>query len=309
MLMSDYIVTATASNASIRAFAIDATELVEKARTLHNTSPVMTAALGRLLSAGAMMGSMMKGDDDVLTLQISGDGPAKGLTVTANRHGQVKGYAVNPYVDLPINDKGKLDVGGAVGNGTLTVIRDLGLKEPYNGICNLISGEIAEDLAYYFNVSEQTPSAVGLGVRVAKDGSVEDAGGFIVQLMPNAEESVVAALENQIAQIDSITEMMEKGMTPEDILETILGPMGLEWTGKEPAAFVCDCSKDRVSRALAAINVKELDDIIQDGEPIEVRCHFCGSTYQFSIDELKAIREQASGARLKQIQIQDEFRQ
>jgi molecular chaperone Hsp33 len=187
-----------------------------------------------------------------------------------------------------------------VGNGTLTVIRDLGLKEPYNGICNLISGEIAEDLAYYFNVSEQTPSAVGLGVRVAKDGSVEDAGGFIVQLMPNAEESVVAALENQIAQIDSITEMMEKGMTPEDILE---------WTGKEPAAFVCDCSKDRVSRALAAINVKELDDIIQDGEPIEVRCHFCGSTYQFSIDELKAIREQASGARLKQIQIQDEFRQ
>lgn len=307
--MSDYIVTATSAQASIRAFAIDATELVEKARTLHDTTPVMTAALGRLLAAGAMMGSMMKGKDDVLTLQISGDGPAGGLTVTANSRGEVKGYAVNPEADRPINAKGKLDVGGAIGNGTLTVIRDMGLKEPYNGICNLISGEIAEDLAYYFNVSEQTPSAVGLGVRVKPDGSVENAGGFIIQLMPDASEATVSQLEEQVEKIDSITAMMRKGMTPEDILTAILEPMGLEWTGKQPAAFVCDCSEDRVSRALAAISLKELDAMIADNEPIEVRCHFCGKAYTFSIEDLKAIREEAAGQKIKKIQVHDGLNQ
>lgn len=307
--MSDYIVTATSAQASIRAFAIDATELVEKARTLHDTTPVMTAALGRLLAAGAMMGSMMKGKDDVLTLQISGDGPAGGLTVTANSRGEVKGYAVNPEADRPINAKGKLDVGGAIGNGTLTVIRDMGLKEPYNGICNLISGEIAEDLAYYFNVSEQTPSAVGLGVRVKADGSVENAGGFIVQLMPDASEATVSQLETQIEKIDSITAMLEKGMTPENILEAILEPMGIEWTGKLPAAFVCDCSEDRVSRALSAISLKELDAMIADGEPIEVRCHFCGKAYAFSVEDLKKIREEAAGQKIKKIQVHDGLNQ
>jgi molecular chaperone Hsp33 len=307
--MSDYIVTATSAQASIRAFAIDATELVEKARTLHDTTPVMTAALGRLLAAGAMMGSMMKGKDDVLTLQISGDGPAGGLTVTANSRGEVKGYAVNPEADRPINAKGKLDVGGAIGNGTLTVIRDMGLKEPYNGICNLISGEIAEDLAYYFNVSEQTPSAVGLGVRVKPDGSVENAGGFIIQLMPDASEATVSQLEEQVEKIDSITAMMRKGMTPEDILTAILEPMGLEWTGKQPAAFVCDCSEDRVSRALAAISLKELDAMIADNEPIEVRCHFCGKAYVFSVEDLKKIREEAAGQKIKKIQVHDGLNQ
>ncbi|MGN0194693.1 MAG: Hsp33 family molecular chaperone HslO [Pseudoramibacter sp.] len=307
--MSDYIVTATAAQASIRAFAIDATALVEKARTLHQTTPVMTAALGRLLAAGAMMGSMMKGKDDVLTLQISGDGPAQGLTVTANSRGEVKGYAVNPQAERPINAKGKLDVGGAIGNGTLTVIRDMGLKEPYNGICNLVSGEIAEDLAYYFNVSEQTPSAVGLGVRVKPDGSVENAGGFIIQLMPDASDETVNQLEAQVEKIDSITAMMGRGMTPEDILEAILSPMGLEWTGKQLAAFVCDCSEDRVSRALSAISLKELDAMIADGEPIEVRCHFCGKAYHFSVEALKAIREQAAGQKIKKIQVHDGLNQ
>jgi molecular chaperone Hsp33 len=307
--MSDYIVTATSAQASVRAFAIDATQLVEKARTLHHTTPVMTAALGRLLAAGAMMGSMMKGKDDVLTLQISGDGPAGGLTVTANSRGEVKGYAVNPDAERPINAKGKLDVGGAIGNGTLTVIRDMGLKEPYNGICNLVSGEIAEDLAYYFNVSEQTPSAVGLGVRVKPDGSVESAGGFIIQLMPDASEATVSQLEAQVEKIDSITAMMGKGMTPEDILTAILEPMGLEWTGKQPAAFVCDCSEDRVSRALSAISLKELDAMIADNEPIEVRCHFCGKAYHFSVDALKAIREQAAGQKIKKIQVHDGLNQ
>lgn len=290
--IQDELVMGTAADAHIRAFAVRSTNLVEEARQRHDTTPIMTAALGRLLSAGAMMGAMMKGDDDILTLQVRGDGPAKGLTVTADSKGHVKGYPVNPYVDLPLNDAGKLNVGGAIGHGTLSVIRDMGLKEPYNGVSDLVSGEIAEDLAYYFNISEQTPSAVGLGVLVNKDTSVKEAGGFIVQLMPDVPDDVVDALEKNINEIDSITGMMEKGMGPEEILGAILGDMGLEITEKRPVAFHCNCSKDRVSRALSAIGKKELDDIIDDGKPIEVKCHFCGQAYHFTVDELKTIREE-----------------
>ena len=289
--MSDYIVRATAADSSIRAFAITSKEMVEAARAHHNTSPIMTAALGRLLSGGAMMGIMMKGDKDLLTLQIQCSGPAKGLTVTADSHGNVKGFAMNPDVDLPPNAQGKLNVGGALDLGILSVIKDMGLKEPYVGQCQLQTGEIAEDLTYYFATSEQIPSAVGLGVLVDKDGSVMQAGGFIIQLMPFTPDDVIDRLEKKITEIDSVTQMLEKGMTPEQILEEILGEVGIEITDTVETAFKCDCSKEKISRALATISKKDMDDIINDGESIEVKCQFCNTAYKFEVDELKELRK------------------
>ena len=288
--MTDYIVRATAADSSIRAFAINAKEMVETAREHHDTTPVMTAALGRLLCSAAMMGSMMKGEKDLLTLQIQCSGPAQGLTVTADSAGNVKGYAVNPKVELPLNDKGKLDVGGALDLGILSVIKDMGLKEPYVGQCQLQTGEIAEDLTYYFATSEQIPSAVGLGVLVNPDGSVRQAGGFIIQLMPFTPDDVVERLEKRIAEIDSVTQMLERGLAPEQILEEILGEFGLEITDTLPAQFKCDCSKERISKALATISKKDMDDIINDGESIEVKCQFCNTAYKFEVEELKEIR-------------------
>lgn len=287
----DYIVRATAANASIRAFAITSKDLVETARTDHNTSPVMTAALGRLLSGGAMMGAMLKGDKDLLTLQIQCSGPAQGLTVTADSKGNVKGYAVNPVVNLPPNAQGKLDVGGALDLGILSVIKDMGLKEPYVGQCQLQTGEIAEDLTYYFATSEQIPSAVGLGVLMNKDNTVKQAGGFIIQLMPFTSDEIIEKLEKRISEIDSVTMMLERGLSPEGILEEILGEFGVEVTDTLPTAFVCDCSKEKVSRALATISKKDMDSIINDGESIEVKCQFCNKAYTFDIDELKEIRK------------------
>jgi molecular chaperone Hsp33 len=289
--MADYIVRATAADASIRAFAITSRDLVETARKDHNTSPIMTAALGRLLSGGAMMGAMLKGDKDLLTLQIQCSGPAKGLTVTADSHGHVKGFASNPVVELPPNADGHLNVGGALDLGILSVIKDMGLKEPYVGQCQLQTGEIAEDLTYYFATSEQIPSAVGLGVLMSKENTVQQAGGFIIQLMPFTGDAVVEKLEKRISQIDSVTAMLERGLTPEGILEEILGEFGLEVTDTLPAAFVCDCSKEKVSRALATISRKDMDSIINDGESIEVKCQFCNRAYRFEIDELKEIRK------------------
>ena len=287
----DYIVRATAANASIRAFAITSRDLVETARTDHNTSPVMTAALGRLLSGGAMMGAMLKGDKDLLTLQIQCSGPAQGLTVTADSKGNVKGYAVNPVVNLPPNAQGKLDVGGALDLGILSVIKDMGLKEPYVGQCQLQTGEIAEDLTYYFATSEQIPSAVGLGVLMNKDNTVKQAGGFIIQLMPFTSDEIIEKLEKRISEIDSVTMMLERGLSPEGILEEILGEFGVEVTDTLPTAFVCDCSKEKVSRALATISKKDMDSIINDGASIEVKCQFCNKAYTFDIDELKEIRK------------------
>ena len=288
--MKDYMVRATAANAQIRAFACTTRETVETARVSHNTSPVVTAALGRLLSAGAMMGSMLKGDDELITLQIKGDGPIGGLTVTADMNGHVKGYANVPDVILSANAQGKLDVGGAVGAGVLSVIRDMGLKDPYVGQTELQTGEIAEDLTYYFATSEQIPSAVGLGVLVDKDQSVKQSGGFIIQLMPFTPDEVVDRLEKKITEIDSVTQMLDRGLTPEQILEEILGDFGLEITDTTETRFHCDCSKERVSRALSTLSKKDLDSIIADGESIEVKCQFCNKAYEFTVDELKEMR-------------------
>ena len=285
----DYLVRATAADEKVRAFAIRSTEMAATARETHKTLPVVTAALGRLLSAGAMMGSMMKGENDKLTLQMKGDGPIGMMTVTADSHGNIKGFPANPAVDIPRKYAGKLDVGAAVGKGILTVIMDLGLREPYNGQVEIQTGEIGDDLAYYFTVSEQTPSAVGLGVMVDTDSTVKHSGGFIIQLMPDADEETVAAIESKVNGAPSVTSMMEDGMSPEDILEYYLGDLDLKINETEPVRFYCDCSKEKVARALATISRKDLEEIINDGEEIEVKCYFCNSAYKFGIDELNEI--------------------
>ena len=288
--MSDYIVRATAANGQIRAFAITSRELTETARIRHNTSPVMTAALGRLLSGAVMMGAMMKGEKDLLTIQIQGSGPAKALTVTADSAGHVKGYPEVADVILPPNAQGKLDVGGAIGIGVMSVIKDLGMKEPYVGQIALQTGEIADDLTYYFVTSEQIPSSVGLGVLMNKNNTVKQAGGFILQLMPFTDEETIAKLEKQIADLKSITALLEKGDTPEQLLKEVLGDIPFEVTDTLPASFHCNCSKERISKSLATIGRKDLDEMIADGNGIEVKCHFCNTSYQFDTEELREIR-------------------
>lgn len=289
----DYLVRATAANAQIRAFACTTRNLVEKARQAHNTSPVVTAALGRLLSAGAMMGSMLKGEEDILTLQIKGDGPVNGLVVTADAKCNVKGYANVPDVILPANAVGKLDVGGAVGNGFLSVIKDMGLKEPYVGQTVLQTGEIAEDLTYYFAASEQVPSSVGLGVLMERNNTVRQAGGFIVQLMPFAEEEVITALETNLKEIASVTTMLDQGDSPEKMLEHVLRGLDVEITDTMPCAFLCNCDKKRVEKALISIGKTELKDMIEEGKEIEFNCHFCNRNYVFSVEELTALYDRA----------------
>ncbi len=287
--MNDYIVRATAANAQIRAFACTSRETVEAARAHHDTTPVATAALGRLLIGGAMMGTMLKGEKDILTLQVHASGPLQGMTVTADAFGHVKGYANNPYVDLPLNAKGKLDVAGAVGIGFMNVIKDLGLKEPYVGQTVLQTSEIAEDLTFYFATSEQVPSSVGLGVLVGKDYHVAQAGGFIIQLMPFAEDKVIDKLEENLKDVDSVTKLLSEGLTPEQILEKVLEGFDVEFTDKIPMSFYCDCDKKRVEKVLISVGKKELQDMINDGKPIEVNCHFCNTNYTFDVNELKEI--------------------
>ena len=287
--MSDYIVRATAANDQIRAFAITSREMVEKARQLHETSPVATAAFGRLLTGAAMMGSMMKGEKDILTIRMRGDGPINGITVTADSGSNVKGYVGNPNVIIPPNYLGKLDVGAAIGYGTMSVTKDLGMKAPYTSQINLTTSEVAEDLTYYFAASEQVPSAVALGVLMEKNNTVKQAGGFILQLMPFAEEKVISFLEDKVNKISSVTDMLEKGMTPEDILEEVVGELGLKINDKIPTAYKCNCSRERVSRALVSIGKKELNDMINDGKEININCNFCNTNYAFSVAELKEL--------------------
>ncbi|HJD46860.1 MAG TPA: Hsp33 family molecular chaperone HslO [Candidatus Mediterraneibacter norfolkensis] len=290
--MGDYIVRAAAANTQIRAFAAVTTELVEEARQRHGTSPVATAALGRLLTGGVMMGSMMKNEDDVLTIQINCSGQIGGLTVTADSQGNVKGYVHNPDVMLPPKN-GKLDVGGALGQGVLTVIKDMGLKEPYSGQTILQTGEIAEDLTYYFATSEQVPSSVGLGVLMEKDNTVRCAGGFIVQVMPFIEDKVLEKLEHNIQNIQSVTSMLDNGHTPEEMLGHVLEGLDLEITDTLPARFHCNCSKERIEKAIISIGKKEIQSMIDDGKEVEVKCHFCNTAYTYSVDELKELLKRA----------------
>lgn len=285
--MGDYMVRATAANAQIRAFAVTSRELVEYARAAHNTSPVVTAALGRLMSGALMMGGMMKGEGDVLTLRINGDGPVHGLTVTADSLGHVKGYADQPQAMMPPNSVGKLDVGGVIGKGVLQVMKDMGLKEPYSSTIALQTGEIADDLTYYFAASEQVPSVVALGVLMNRDNTVRQAGGFIIQLMPFTSEEVIGRLEEKLKTITSVTKLLEDGKSPEEILESVLGELGLEITERVPVSFQCDCSRERVEKVLLSLGQKDRQELIDEGEDVELHCHFCGRNYVFSVEEIK----------------------
>lgn len=289
------MIRATAADNQIRAFVATAKDTVETARAAHNTSPVATAALGRLLVGGAMMGAMMKGEKDLLTLQVKGDGPLGGITVTADSQGHVKGYVNQPQVLLHANEKGKLDVGGAVGRGMLQVIKDLGLKEPYIGNCELQTGEIGDDLTYYFAVSEQVPSSVGLGVLMDRDNTVRQAGGFILQLMPFTPEEVIARLEQKLTAVNSVTSMLDAGMGPEEILKELLGEFQPEINDRMPLSYRCDCSRERIEKVLLSIGRKDIQEMISEGKPIEVSCHFCDKRYTFDTDELRGLLKRGAG--------------
>ena len=288
--MKDIVIRGIAADGQIRAFAASTTNICEEARKRHNMSPIGAVALGRLLTGGVMMGSMMKNDADLVTIQIKSDGPIGSMTVTADPKGRVKGYVANPPVMLPLKD-GRLDIAGAVGIGVLSVIKDIGLKEPYVGDTILVTSEIGDDLTYYFATSEQVPSSVALGVLMDKDNTVEQAGGFIIQLMPDATEDTITRLENRIKEISSITQLMEKGMGPEDILNMVLKDMDFQVLDSIDAKFYCNCSKDRVSKAIMSIGEKDIQEMIDDGKPVEVKCHFCNTSYTFSVEELKEMLE------------------
>lgn len=291
--MEDYVIRATAANGSIRAFAANTRGLVQHAREIHHTSPVASAALGRMLTAAAMMGATLKGEKDLVTLQIRSLGPLKGIVVSGDAHCRVKGYVFNPNVDIPCKYPGKLDVSGAIGEGYMSVIKDIGLKEPYAGRIQLVSGEIAEDLTYYFAQSEQVPSAVGLGVLVDTDTSIRQAGGFMIQLLPDASEEVISALEQRLNTIPYVTDLLDMGKTPEDILEMILGDMELKIMDKVPAEFYCNCTKERVEKALISIGKEELEKIINEDKEATLHCHFCSKEYHFTEEELRTLLESA----------------
>ena len=294
MSYKDYMVRATAGNAQIRAFAATTKDLAEYGRKAHGLSPIAAAALGRLMTGTVMMGQMMDNDSDMITVKMDGDGPMKGVLATADNKGNVKGYVINPYVIMEPNEQGHLNVGGGIGQGSLTVIRDMGLKEPYVGQVPLYSGEVAEDLTYYFTKSEQTPSSVGLGVLVERESlSVIAAGGFIIQLMPFADEQTITHLEFNLGKFSSVTDILKAGKTPEDLLEIVLEGFDIEFTDKVDLNFYCNCDKDRVERALMLVGKKDIQEMIDDGKEIEVCCQFCNKAYKFSVDELKAIKERA----------------
>lgn len=291
--MSDVILRGTAADAQIRVFVADTRELVQKAYEHHHTMPVASAALGRTLTAAAMMSVMQKSEDDVLTIQIKGDGPLGSVTVTADSKANVKGYVINPTLDIPLKPNGKLDVSGAIGYGTLTVIKDMGLKEPYVGTIPLQTGEIAEDITYYFMTSEQVPSSVGLGVLVDRDLSIKRAGGFIIQLMPFASDEVIDKLEANLSKVNSVTKMYEDGLTPEDIMNLLLEGLDPQITDSVEPHFYCNCSQERISKVLISLGKKKLDKMIEDGETIEVHCDFCNQFYHFSIPELIELRDKS----------------
>ena len=291
--MNDYIVRATAGNGSIRAFAATTRDLVQHAREVHHTSPVASAALGRMLTAAAMMGTMLKGDKDLLTLQVRGEGPLQGIVVTSDSKAQVKGYVFNPGVEVPDLIPGKLNVSGAIGAGHMSIIKDIGMREPYAGKIELVTGEIAEDLTYYFAQSEQTPSAIGLGVLVETDTSIRRAGGFIIQLLPDATDEMIDKLEKKLATIPYVSDLLDMGATPEDILQMILGDFDLNILDKVPTTFYCNCTRERVEKALISIGKEELEKIIREDKKANLHCHFCSKEYDFNEEQLVALLEEA----------------
>lgn len=288
--MQDKIVRATAKNDMVRIIAGITTNLVNEGARVHDTTPVASAAFGRMLTAGALMGSTLKSKKEVITLKINGGGEVNGITVTAHDDGTVKGVIGNPYIDRPLNEKGKLDVGGAVGtNGMLYVIKDLGLKDPYVGQVKIQTGEIAEDFAYYFTVSEQTPSAVALGVLVDKDLSIKAAGGFIVQMLPGADELLADVITYRLQEIPPITTLISEGKTIEEILEFIFEGMDLKILDSINPEYKCDCSRERVEKALISIGKDDLQELYDDGKSEEIVCNFCNRKYEFTHEDIGEI--------------------
>ncbi len=291
--MKDYIIRATDKGGNIRVFIARTTDLVEEARKIHNATPTAIAALGRTMTATVIMGNMLKNEKDSISVQFKGDGPINTILAVSNNKGDVKGYLGNPLVDLPKKPNGKLDVGGAVGTkGKLIVIRDLGLKEPYIGQSNIVTGEIAEDITHYFAYSEQQPSAVALGVIVDKDLTIKAAGGFIIQTLPNANENIITILEDRLSYIEPISQLIDKGYSPEDILEHICDGFGMEIKDKQEVQLKCDCSLERIERALISIGEEELKKIIEEDGNAELVCHFCNEKYQFDKQKLTNLLEE-----------------
>ena len=291
--MKDYVLRAMDEGGNLRVFIASTTNLVNEARNIHDTMPTATAALGRTLTAGVLMGSTLKNDSDKLSIQISGDGLIKSVLAVANNRGEVKGYISNPNANPRLNSIGKLDVGGAIGNGKMVVIRDLGLREPYIGHADLVSGEIAEDLTHYFAHSEQQPSAVALGVLVDVDLSVKASGGYIIQVLPDAEEEVISKLEQKLSSIEPVSTLIDKGYTPEDILNHLFDDLEMKILEKKEVKLVCDCSDDRIEQALISLGEKEINDIIKEDGKAEIVCHFCNHKYQFDKKGLLNILEKA----------------
>lgn len=288
--MQDYLIRSVTDDGFIRAFGCVSKGIVQSAREYHNTSPVAGAALGRLLTAAALMGSMLKGEKDLITLQLNGNGPLGRVLAVSGPDSMVKGYVDNPSADLPLNSAGKLDVGTAVGtDGFFTVIQDMGLKEPYIGKIPLVSGEVGDDLAKYYAVSEQVPSVVALGVLVDRDLSIKNAGGFIIQVMPGATDEDIDRLEENISRITSVTEMLEGGLAIEDILGEALSGFDFHITEKRDIGYHCNCSRERVRKVLASIGKDEIEAIIREDGKAQLDCHFCNKKYDFDIDELKEI--------------------
>lgn len=288
--MEDHIVRATAANGMVRAFAAVTKDMVQEAHITHGTSGIASAALGRTLTAAAMMSRMFKNENDVLTIQIKGSGPLGGIVVVSDSQSNVKGYVYNPQVYLPLTATGKFDVAGALGKpGYLNVIKDLGLREPYVGYVDLVSGEIAEDIAYYFAYSEQIPTVVSLGVLVGADENIITAGGYMMQLMPGADEELIEYLEDKVMMADSITCMLTDGLEPSEILERFLGEKGLEINDKLPCRFKCDCSRERMERGLVTLGAKELREMADEQHGAELVCHFCNKKYYFTEEELRLL--------------------
>lgn len=285
----DYMISGIIENEQVRIYAIDGTELSNEFQSIHNTTPLVTAAVGRALNAVSMMTMMLKNDKDRISAQIKCDGPIENILVVGDKQGNIKADVYNPQVSLLLKENGKLDVAAAIGSGTLTIIKDLGLKQPYIGTVEIISGEIAEDFTYYFATSEQTPSVVGLGVLVNPDGSVKKSGGFIIQLMPQYSEDIVTYLENKLEKLPSITDLMELGKTPEDIINDIFKKYTVNFTDKKQITYNCDCNVERFERGIMSLGKDEISTLINEDEGAEIQCHFCNKKYNFSKKSLENI--------------------
>ncbi|WP_071458830.1 Hsp33 family molecular chaperone HslO [Bacillus massilinigeriensis] len=291
--MNDYLVKALAYEGYVRAFAIKSTETVSEAQRRHYTWPVATAALGRTMTAAAMMGAMQKGEEK-LTVKVEGGGPLGLILVDSNAKGEVRGYVSNPHVHFDLNEHGKLDVRKGVGTtGSLTIVKDLGLRDFFTGQVPIVSGELGEDFTYYFATSEQVPSSVGVGVLVNPDNTVKAAGGFILQLMPGADDAVITEIENRLKQIPPVSKLIEKGLTPEEILDEVLGKGNVKVLDRMPVSFKCTCSKARFGDAIVSLGASEIQDMIEQDGQAEANCHFCGQKYVFTKEELEELKKDA----------------